>query len=157
VRTEASLFTGVAAFFGVTAVGYGWFSEEPAGTAVLALAFLMAALVAFFLHVQYRRRGRRAQDRRDAQVAETAGPLEFFPPGSPWPITTAAGSVIVALGVVYGLWLVLLGLGVLAQGVLGMVFQYAGRAGRRPDAGQVSNSPSRSREAGSSSAPTRSR
>ena len=149
MRTEARLFTGVAVFFAVTATGYGWFSEEPAGTAVLAIAFLMAALVAFFLRVQYRRRGRRAQDRRDAEVVETAGPLEFLPPHSPWPITTALGSVVVALGVVYGLWLVLLGLGILAHGVLGMVFQYAGR----PGAGQGSNSPLR--EGGSP--PSRSR
>ncbi|MFC4466310.1 cytochrome c oxidase subunit 4 [Streptomyces xiangluensis] len=150
MRTEARLFTGVAVFFAVTAAGYGWFSEEPAGTAVLAIAFLMAALVAFFLHVQYRRRGRRAQDRGDAEVVETAGPLEFLPPHSPWPITTALGSVIVALGVVYGLWLSLLGLGVLAHGVFGMVFQHAGRPDR---AGQGSSSPLR--DGGSS--PTRSR
>jgi NAD(P)-dependent dehydrogenase (short-subunit alcohol dehydrogenase family) len=38
MRTEARLFTGVAVFFAVTAAGYGWFSEEPAGTAVLAIA-----------------------------------------------------------------------------------------------------------------------
>ncbi|GCB52408.1 cytochrome c oxidase subunit 4 [Streptomyces sp. NL15-2K] len=136
MRTEARLFTGVAAFFAVTALGYGWRSREPAGTAVLTLAFLMAALVAFFLHVQYRRRGKRAQDRKDAEVVDTAGPLDFFSPHSPWPITTALGSVLLALGVVYGLWLALLGLGVLGHGVFGMVFQYAGRDG------QGSNSPS---------------
>jgi hypothetical protein len=137
MRTEARLFTGVAAFFAVTALGYGWRSREPAGTAVLTLAFLMAALVALFLHVQYRRRGKRAQDRKDAEVVDTAGPLDFFSPHSPWPITTALGSVLLALGVVYGLWLALLGLGVLGHGVFGMVFQYAGRDG------QGSNSPSR--------------
>ncbi|MFI7413377.1 cytochrome c oxidase subunit 4 [Streptomyces sp. NPDC049627] len=131
MRTESRLFIGVAAFFLVTAVGYGWRSKEPAGTAVLIVAFLMAALVAFFLHVQYRRRGLRAQDLPDAEIADTAGPLDFFPPHSPWPITTALGSVLVALGVVYGLWLFLLGLGVLGHGVVGMVFQYADRDGQR--------------------------
>ena len=127
MKTEARLFTGVAAFFGVTAVGYGWRSAEPAGTAALAIACLMAALVAFFLRVQYRRRGLRAQDRDDAEIVDTAGPLEFFPAHSPWPITTALGAVIVALGVVYGLWLALIGLGLLGHGVFGMVFQYVGR------------------------------
>ncbi|KUM73254.1 cytochrome c oxidase subunit 4 [Streptomyces sp. ISL-22] len=131
MKTEARLFIGVAGFFLVTAVGYGWRSKEPAGTAVLVIAFLMAALVAFFLHTQYRRRGLRAQDRPDAEVVDTAGPLDFFPPHSPWPITTALGSVLAALGVVYGLWLFLLGIGVLGQGVLGMVFQYADRDGQR--------------------------
>ena len=129
MRTESRLFIGVAVFFLVTAVGYGYSSEEPAGTAVLVIAFLMAALVAFFLHMQYRRRGLRAQDREDAEVADTAGPLDFFPPHSPWPITIAAGSVLAALGVVFGLWLFLLGLGVLGHGVFGMVFQYADRDG----------------------------
>ncbi|MFJ8532374.1 cytochrome c oxidase subunit 4 [Streptomyces sp. NPDC093591] len=131
MKTEARLFIGVAGFFLVTAVGYGWRSKEPAGTAVLTIAFLMAALVAFFLHMQYRRRGLRAQDRPDAEVIDTAGPLHFFAPHSPWPITTALGSVLAALGVVYGLWLFLLGVGVLGHGVFGMVFQYVGRDTQR--------------------------
>ncbi|MFJ8632054.1 cytochrome c oxidase subunit 4 [Streptomyces sp. NPDC093568] len=131
MKTESRLFVGVAGFFLVTAVGYGVSSEEPAGTAVLLVAFLMAALVAFFLHMQHRRRGLRAQDRPDAEVAETAGPLDFFSPHSPWPVTIAAGSVVAALGVVYGLWLFLLGLGVLGHGVFGMVFQCADRDGQR--------------------------
>ncbi|MFF4020921.1 cytochrome c oxidase subunit 4 [Streptomyces sp. NPDC001843] len=127
MRTEARLFAGVAVFFAVTAAGYGWRSAEPAGTAALAVACLMAALVAFFLYVQHRRRGARAQDRPDAEVIETAGPIAFFPPHSPWPITIALGAVLLALGVVFGLWLALIGLGVLATGVFGMVLQYADR------------------------------
>ncbi|MER6978693.1 cytochrome c oxidase subunit 4, partial [Streptomyces carpinensis] len=127
MRTEARLFTGVALFFAVAAAGYGWWSAEPAGTAALAVASLMAALVTFFLRVQHRRRGMRAQDRPDADVIDTAGPLDFFSPHSPWPIVVALGAVLSALGVVYGLWLALLGFGVLGCGVFGMVFQYAGR------------------------------
>ncbi|MGP2436121.1 aa3-type cytochrome oxidase subunit IV [Streptomyces sp. JW3] len=131
MKTESRLFTGVAAFFAVSAAGYGWFAAEPAGTAVLAVAFLMAALVAFFCRVQYRRHGLRAQDHRDAEVRDTAGPLDFFSPHSPWPVIVALGAVLVALGIVYGLWLVLLGFGVLAPGVAGLVFQYARREGQR--------------------------
>ncbi|WP_217140040.1 cytochrome c oxidase subunit 4 [Streptomyces sp. AC627_RSS907] len=131
MRTEARLFTGVAAFFAVTAAGYGWFSAEPAGTVALAVSFLMASLVAFFLHVQHRRRGPRAQDLPDAEVVDAAGPLDFFPPHSPWPVTAALGAVVLAVGVVYGLWLVLIGFGVLALAVCGLVFQYAGRGAQR--------------------------
>lgn len=133
MRTESRLFMGVAVFFLVTAVGYGWRSQEPAGTAVLTVAFLMAALVAFFLNTQYRRRGLRAQDRRDAEIIDSAGPLDFFSPHSPWPIVVALGSVLLALGIVYGLWLALLGMGVLAPGVFGLVFQYAGREAQRSE------------------------
>lgn len=131
MRTEARLFTGVAAFFAVTAAGYGWFSHEPAGTAALTIAFLMASLVAFFLRVQYRKKGLRAQDRGDAEVLDTAGPLDFFPPHSPWPVITALGAVVVALGIVYGLWLSLIGFGILTLAVLGLVLQHAGRDAQR--------------------------
>ncbi|MFI1735731.1 cytochrome c oxidase subunit 4 [Streptomyces acidicola] len=127
MKVEAFLFGGVAAFFAVSAGLYGWWSGEPAGTAALVIAFLMGAVVSFFCAVQYRRKGRRPQDRRDAEVADASGPLEFFPPKSAWPLITAVGAAIAATGVVYGLWLFLIGFGVLARGVLGMVFQYVHR------------------------------
>ncbi|GAA3837675.1 aa3-type cytochrome oxidase subunit IV [Streptomyces chiangmaiensis] len=127
MKIEALLFGGVAVFFAGTAALYGAWSGEPAGTAALIVAFGMAGVISFFCAVQYRRRGRRPQDRADAEVADAAGPLEFFPPHSPWPVVTALGFAVAALGVVYGLWLFLIGVGVLAWGVLGMVFQYATR------------------------------
>ncbi|KAA6212298.1 cytochrome c oxidase subunit 4 [Streptomyces albofaciens JCM 4342] len=125
MRTEALLFAGVTLFFAVTGGVYGRYGDDPAGTAVLLVACLMAALVSFYLAVQYRKRGRRPQDRDDAEVIETAGPVAFFPAASSWPITVAAGSTGVGLGVVFGLWLALLGAGLLALGVFGLVFQYA--------------------------------
>ncbi|WP_077801424.1 cytochrome c oxidase subunit 4 [Streptomyces sp. JHA26] len=144
MRTESRLFTGVAVFFGGTAVLYGWWSAEPAGTAALIIAFLMASLVAFFFRVQHHRRGPRAQDLDDAEVADSAGPLEFFPPHSPWPITIALGAVVLALGIVYGLWLALIGFGVVALAVSGLVFQYARRGVQRssPPEGDGSRSDS---------------
>ncbi|MGW9023358.1 aa3-type cytochrome oxidase subunit IV [Streptomyces sp. NPDC055722] len=125
MKVEALLFAGVAVFFAATAALYGAWSGEPAGTAVLIVAFGMAAVVSFFCAVQYRRRGTRPQDRKEAEVADAAGPVEFFPAHSPWPVVTALGFAVTALGVVYGLWLFLIGVGVLARGVLGLVFQYA--------------------------------
>ncbi|MFF3469266.1 cytochrome c oxidase subunit 4 [Streptomyces sp. NPDC001984] len=133
MKTEALLFGGVAVFFGGTTALYGLWSRDPAGTAALLVAFAMAALVSFFCAVQYRRKGPRPQDRGDAEVADGTGPLEFFPPHSPWPVVTALGFAVAATGVVYGLWLFLIGVGVLARGVLGMVFQYVGRGAVRVD------------------------
>jgi hypothetical protein len=127
------LFGGVAAFFAFAAVLYGvWSHFDPAGTAALIVACLMAAVSSFFCAMNYRRRGRRPQDRGDAEVADNAGPLEFFPPESHWPFVTAAGFAVAATGVVYGLWLFLIGVGVLGAGVFGMVFQYVDR-----DSGRV--------------------
>ncbi|MEU1011627.1 cytochrome c oxidase subunit 4 [Streptomyces sp. NPDC088810] len=127
MKTEALLFGGVAFFFGGSAALYGVWSQDETGTVALVVACAMAALVAFFCLIQYRRRGSRAQDRTEAEVVDAAGPVAFFPDESGWPIVTALGFAVTASGVVFGLWLFLIGLGILARGVFGMVFQYAHR------------------------------
>ncbi len=128
MKTERNLFAGVAGFFLLTGVGYGWWSgPEPAGTAALAVAFLMASVIAFFFDRTLRHDGSRPEDRRDGRIAERAGPLDFFPARSPYPPVLASGAALTVLGVVFGLWLFLIGFGVLAAGVGGMVFQYAHR------------------------------
>ncbi|WBO62278.1 aa3-type cytochrome oxidase subunit IV [Streptomyces camelliae] len=127
MKTEAMLFGGVALFFGGSAALYGVWSGDETGTVALVVACGMAALVAFFCLIQYRRRGTRAQDRTAAEVTDGAGPVAFFPDESMFPIVTALGFAVTATGVVYGLWLFLIGLGVLARGVFGMAFQYAQR------------------------------
>jgi hypothetical protein len=131
MRTEGLLFAGVALFFGVNAAGYGWYSHETAGTAALTVATLMASLVAFFCATHYSRKGPRPQDLPDAEIADGAGPLEFFPPRSAWPVFAAASVAVMALGVVFGLWLFVIGFGLLAPAVFGFVFQYAGRDSQR--------------------------
>ncbi|MFC9927613.1 cytochrome c oxidase subunit 4 [Streptomyces sp. NPDC127190] len=127
MKAESMLFGGVALFFGGSAALYGVWSGDETGTVALVVACGMAGLVSFFCLIQFRRRGSRAQDRTEAEVADAAGPVAFFPDESVWPVVTALGFAVTATGVVYGLWLFLIGLGVLARGVYGMVFQYAHR------------------------------
>ena len=125
MKTEAVIFSGVAFFFAGVTVPYAVYSADPAGTAALVLACVMASLIAFFLTVQYRRAGRRPEDRRSGEISERGGPLDFFPPSSPWPPVTALGVTLAAAGVVLGLWLFLIGLGLTAGGVGGFAFQHA--------------------------------
>ncbi|MFJ7945656.1 cytochrome c oxidase subunit 4 [Streptomyces sp. NPDC096354] len=125
MKTEATLFAGVAGFFLVTDVLYAVWSRDPTGTAALTISFLMALLVAFFFATNYRRKGLRPEDRRDGKVHERSGPVDFFSPHSIYPPLTATGTALLALGVVFGLWLFLIGMGVALAGVFGMVFQYA--------------------------------
>ncbi|MFG2637979.1 cytochrome c oxidase subunit 4 [Streptomyces sp. NPDC048362] len=127
MNAETALFAGVSVFFGASATVYGWFSAEPAGTAALAVACLMSALVAFFLVRQHAKTGSLPQDQKGAAVHETTGPVDFFPPRSGFPVLTALGTALLALGLVYGLWLFLLGVGVIAPGIGGFVFQYGRR------------------------------
>ncbi|MFF3403864.1 cytochrome c oxidase subunit 4 [Streptomyces sp. NPDC002659] len=125
MKTEAILFAGVAGFFLVTDVLYALWSKDPAGTAALTVAFLMALLVSFVFATNYRRKGLRPEDRKEGEVHERAGPVDFFPPHSAWPVLIATGAAVVALGTVFGLWLFLIGVGVVLAGVCGMVFQFS--------------------------------
>ncbi len=70
-------------------------------------------------------KGARPEDRKEAEIRESFGFRGFFPPRSAYPVLTAAGSAVLAVGVVYGLWLALIGLGILAAGVFGFIFQFA--------------------------------
>lgn len=128
MKNESFLFGGVAVFFGITAATYGWFAREPAGLAALIVSFLMSSLISFFLWTQHVRRGERLQDRKNAQTHEGSGPLAFFPARSYSPPLTAVGTALTGLGVIYGLWLFLIGLGLLGAGVAAFVFQYINRA-----------------------------
>ncbi|MFD7557152.1 cytochrome c oxidase subunit 4 [Streptomyces sp. NPDC059835] len=123
MKGEAWLFTGTALFFGITAAVYFRLSREPAGTAALCVAFVMAGLVSAFLWRQYRRGGERPEDRGEAEVGEAAGRRLYFPARSFFPVLAAAGSALIGLGVVEGLWLCLIGFGVLLPGVVGFAFQ----------------------------------
>ncbi|WP_030379075.1 MULTISPECIES: cytochrome c oxidase subunit 4 [unclassified Streptomyces] len=127
MKHEAYLFAGVSLFFLVTATAYGWFSREPAGTVALLVSCLMAAIIAFFSMVNYRRKGLRPEDRPDSEIRERGGPVDFFPPHSPYPVVTALGVTVLAIGVVYHAWLALLGVGIAGSGVFGLAFQYLGR------------------------------
>ncbi|WP_327299147.1 MULTISPECIES: cytochrome c oxidase subunit 4 [unclassified Streptomyces] len=123
MKGEAWMFSGVSVFFGVTVALYWWFSREPAGTAALLISFLMSGLIAGFLWRQYERRGRRPEDRPQALVQEAGGRRAFFPARSYFPVISAAGAALTACGAVQGLWLSIIGVGVLAPGIFGFVFQ----------------------------------
>ncbi|EFF88443.1 MULTISPECIES: aa3-type cytochrome oxidase subunit IV [Streptomyces] len=130
MKSEAYLFAGVAVFFLLTDVAYIWFAREPAGIAALTVSCFMASVIAFFCLVNHRRKGPRPEDRQDGEVHERSGRLDFFPPHSRNPVVTAAGVTLCAVGVVYGFWLFMIGIGVLAIGLLGMVLEFADRDDR---------------------------
>lgn len=142
MKTEARLFLGVAAFFWLAAIGYGIWTGlpnsyshgrvEPVGVAALILSGGLVGIPgSFFLFVS-RRIDPRPEDRSDAEIAEAAGELGFFSPGSYWPVGLAAAAAVAGMGLAFvQVWLLIVGLVMIMFMIGGLLFEfYSG--GNRP-------------------------
>lgn len=124
MKVEGMLFAGVAAFFAAVDVVYWYTSHDPTGTTALALAVALGFLVGSYMLVTGRRTGMRPEDRRDGEIAESAGEYGFFSPHSWWPLFTAASVAVVGLGIVFAWWLAILGLMFVVMTAFGFVLEY---------------------------------
>ena len=124
MKIEGALFGVIAVFFVPVTIIYWYFSEEWAGTTMLVLTILLAAMVAYYLWFTARRMEARPEDRPDAEIAEGAGEVGFFAPHSWWPIGMAFGFSITTVGLVIGPFLALIGLGILIYTTCGLLFEY---------------------------------
>ena len=87
-----------------------------------ALLFL---LVTFYLGFHASRMEPRPEDRKEAEIAEGAGELGFFPPYSWWPLWCAATLAVIVFGTAMGAWwLVIIGFGVGSLALCGWIYEY---------------------------------
>ena len=124
MKAEGILFAILAVFLGGSTIVYWYLSHEPAGTTALALSAGLGTLIAYYSLFLARRMGPRPSDRGDADIAEGAGEMGFFSPHSWWPLAAGLGSAMLALGIVFGWWLFIIGVVVQLGATLGILFQY---------------------------------
>ncbi len=124
MKVEGLLFASGVAFFGIVSVIYWVFSEEPAGTTALAFTGGLALLVGYYVLFTARRVGARPEDRNDGDIEEAAGEYGFFSPHSWWPLPTALAASMTGMGLIFGWWLVFLGVLALGLAIIGFVFEY---------------------------------
>jgi Cytochrome c oxidase subunit IV len=140
VKTEARLFLGLAFFLWAAAILYGFWSRhgqghvEVAGLAALILSGGLLGISGSFFWFVSRRIDARPEDRADAEIAEAAGELGFFSPGSYWPLGIAAAATLTGLGLaLFQIWLAIVGVLAILFTVGGLLFEYY-IGGRRPAA-----------------------
>jgi hypothetical protein len=138
VKIEARIFLAVATFCWVAAAIYGSWTHvedghiEWAGFAALILSGGLLGISGSFFWFVSRRIDPRPEDRSDAEIAEAAGELGFFSPGSYWPIGIAGAGTVAGLGLAFvQMWLVAIGVGGILFNVGGLLFEYY-LGGRRP-------------------------
>jgi hypothetical protein len=138
MKIEARIFLVVALFCWVAAAVYGTWTHiqdggiEWAGFAALILSGGLLGISGSFFWFVSRRIDPRPEDRPDAEIAEAAGELGFFSPGSYWPVGLAGAASFAALGLAFvQLWLFIIGAVAILFNVGGLLFEYY-IGGRRP-------------------------
>jgi hypothetical protein len=125
VRAEAWIFAIFTLFMLCVAPAYWFITYEPTGTAALTMTFLLGLLVTFYLGFHARRMEPRPEDRSDAEIADGAGELGFFPPHSWWPLWCGACLGVLVFGVALAAWwLSIIGVGLGALALCGWIFEY---------------------------------
>lgn len=138
MKIEARIFLMVATFCWVVAAIYGYWTHledgriEWAGFAALILSGGLLGISGSFFWFVSRRIDPRPEDRGDAEIAEAAGELGFFSPGSYWPVGIAAAATLTGLGFAFvQMWLVAIGVLSILFTAGGLLFEYY-IGGRRP-------------------------
>ena len=125
MKVEAWIFGILVIFFGVVTPIYWLMSHEITGTAALILTFFLVLMIAGYLGLVSRRIDARPEDRKDGEIAEGAGEIGFFSPGSYWPFGLALAASVTGLGLVFWMWwLIALGLVLVIFGACGLLFEY---------------------------------
>ena len=125
MKAEAWIFGACTMFFVLVTPAYWFIAGDPTGTAALVMTTLLAALVAFYLGFHASRMEPRPEDRIDAEIADGAGELGFFPPYSWWPLWCALTLGVMVYGVAMGTWwLLIIGGGLGAVALTGWIFEY---------------------------------
>lgn len=120
MKTGARFFLLAGGFAFVIATTYWFITYEPAGTALLGSLALAPAIVVGYI-LRHARGAPGPEDRPDARPPEGAGQtLGPFPSMSAWPAVAAAGALLVAGGIAYGSWLLIVGGIIFVAGLVGL-------------------------------------
>src|SRR3954469_2378912 len=124
MKVEGALFGFLALFFGMTTAVYWLLSRDPTGTACLGLTGGMCFIIGYYLLFTARRMEARPEDRPDGEIAEGAGEVGFFAPHSYWPPAAAFAFIVVGMGLIFGTFLLIIGIGLIAIAVVGFTFEF---------------------------------
>ena len=104
MKSEALIF-GITTVFLVLVTPAYWFITDSSdrgpdwtGTSALVMTTLLAAMVTLYLGFHAKKMDPRPEDRKDAEIADGAGELGFFPPYSWWPLWCALTLAVMVFG-----------------------------------------------------------
>jgi hypothetical protein len=131
MKAEYRIFLVVASFLALASIVYPLWTHaglghvDPIGTTALILSFLLCTMCGTYFWFVSRRIDPRPEDRLDGEIADGAGEIGFFSPGSYWPFGIALSATIAGLGLVFWqAWLIALGVIAVLLSAAAMIFEY---------------------------------
>lgn len=110
MKMETRLFVGLSVFLFACAAVYWWWTDavfgaaEVIGIVALILTGLLVLMCGGYFWFVSRRIDPRPEDRLDAEIADAAGEVGFFSPGSYWPFGVAVAAAVTGFGLVFWMW-----------------------------------------------------
>ena len=131
MKSEALIF-GITTVFLVLVTPAYWFITDSSergpdwtGTSALVMTTLLAAMVTLYLGFHAKKMDPRPEDRKDAEIADGAGELGFFPPYSWWPLWCGLTLAVMVFGLAAGAWwMFIIGTALGAVALSGLIFEY---------------------------------
>jgi hypothetical protein len=128
MKVEWRTILGASVFLGATGFVYWGLKNNPteaAGVTMLVFGFAAYFMLFCYLLLQYARRSRipRAEDRFDATQADGEGIVGYFPNASIFPAGMGLGLVFAVVGLIYGVWYLIIGAILFFGAVIGWVVE----------------------------------
>ena len=125
MKIESRIFEICTGFFFLCAIVYTVLAREVVGIAALWLTAGLSLIIGTYFRFVSRRLEERPEDNPEGEIADGAGEVGFFSPGSYWPIGLAASAALTGIGVAFWyIWLILVGGTLLLIAIGGLVFEY---------------------------------
>lgn len=124
MKIEGWIFgLGFIFFLPLSAI-YWFLSRDPIGTTALAMSAGLSIIVAFYVLYTAKRVYPRPEDRMNAEIDEADPEYGFFSPHSWWPLMIGLGAFIIALGLIFAVWVIVFGAAFLLIALVGWLFEY---------------------------------
>jgi hypothetical protein len=122
MKAEAWIFGITAAFLVVVTPAYWFITGDWTGTSALTMTTL---LVTLYLGFHAAKMDPRPEDRQDAEIADGAGELGFFPPYSWWPLWCGLTLGVIVYATALGAWwMFIIGAALGTVALTGWIFEY---------------------------------
>ena len=117
MRLSRLIWLGGVVHFAFFAAVYAIVGDDAAGLTLFVAGIAFAALIAFWTAIWWRRHGDLSADDVAADAADDAGPIGVFASASLRPLALGVGMTGIVLGVVLGVWMLLVGIAIVLSQV----------------------------------------